>query len=264
VNGVRLRAVEGRDVRVALHQVGYEQKAYWRNPMAAVFTFAFPIIFLVVVGSSAGSSAVPGYTLRYDQYVVVAMLTFGLIAACYTNLAMAVCTRRETGVLKRMRGTPIAIGSYMGGLIGSVLIVVAILTVIVVSIGMAFYHLHFPYHLAAVLITLVVGIVTFCALGLAVTVIVPNADAAPAIVNGLYFPVVFISGVFYPLAQGSVLARIADWFPIFHMIRALASAFEGGPGSGLQVDDLAVMLAWAAGALFVTARRFRWEPRRPS
>jgi ABC-2 type transport system permease protein len=163
-----------------------------------------------------------------------------------------------------MRGTPIAIGSYMGGLIGSVLIVVAILTVLVVAIGMAFYHLHFPFHPGAVLVTLVVGIVTFCALGLAVTIIVPNADAAPAIVNGIYFPIVFISGVFYPLAQGSVLARIADWFPIFHMIRALVSAFEGGPGSGLRVGDLAVMLAWAAAALFITARRFRWEPRRPS
>ena len=235
------------DTRVAIAQVGYEQKAYWRNPMAAIFTFAFPIIFLLVVGGSAGPSRVPGYTLRYDQYIVVAMLTFGLIAACYTNLAMVICTRRESGVLKRMRGTPIAIGSYVAGLIGSVLIVVAVLTVLVVALGLAFYNLHFPYHPFAVVLTLVVGIITFCALGLAVTILVPNADAAPAIINGLYFPVVFISGVFYPLAQGSVLARIADWFPIFHMIRALVSAFEGGPGSGLRVGDLVVMAAWASG-----------------
>jgi ABC-2 type transport system permease protein len=135
--------------------------------------------------------------------------------------------------------------------------------VLVVGIGMAFYNLHFPFHPGAVLVTLLVGIVTFCALGLAVTILVPNADAAPAIVNGIYFPVVFISGVFYPLSQGSVLARIADWFPIFHMIRALVSAFEGGPGSGLRVGDLVAMLAWAVAALFITARRFRWEPRRP-
>ena len=146
---------------------------------------------------------------------------------------------------------------------GSVLIVVAILTVIVVSLGLAFYDLHFPYHPFAVVVTLFVGIVTFCALGLAVTVLVPNADAAPAIINGLYFPVVFISGVFYPLAQGSVLARIANWFPIFHMIRALVSGFEGGPGSGLRPGDLAVMAVWAAAALVFSARRFRWEPRRP-
>jgi ABC-2 type transport system permease protein len=249
------------DLLVAKDQVRYEQKAYWRNPMAAIFTFMFPIVFLVVVGTSAGSSRVPGTTLRYDQYTVVAMLTFGLIAASYTNLGMTICNRRETGVLKRMRGTPISVGSYVGGVIGSVLINVAILAVVVVSIGMAFYHLHFPYHVGATVLTLVVGIVTFGAIGVAVTVIVPNADAAPAVINGLYFPIVFVSGVFYPISNTSVLAHIADVFPIRHMIVALVSAFESGPGSGLRPGDLVVMLAWAAGALLFAARRFRWEPK---
>ncbi len=249
------------DLLVARAQVRYEQKAYWRNPMAAVFTLAFPVVFLIVVGTSAGSSSVPGTTLRYDQYTVVAMLTFGLIGACYTNLGMAICNRRDLGILKRMRGTPISIGSYIGGIIGSTLINVAVLAVVTVGIGMGFYHLHFPYHLAAVLLTLLVGIVTFGALGLAVTVIVPNADAAPAVINGIYFPVVFISGVFYPISNGSVLSKIADYFPVRHMIKALVSGFEGGPGSGLHPGDLAVMLIWAAAALVFTARRFRWEPR---
>ena len=86
--------------------------------------------------------------------------------------------------------------------------------------------------MAAVVVTLLVGIVTFCALGLAVTILVTNADAAPAVINGIYFPIVFISGVFYPLSNGSVLSRIADWFPIRHMILALVSAFEGDPGRG--------------------------------
>jgi ABC-2 type transport system permease protein len=182
MNGVRVRDVRTGDVKVALHQVRYEQMSYWRNPVAAVFTFAFPIVFLVVVGTSAGSSSVPGSTLRYDQYVCVAMLTFGLIAACCTNLAMTICNRRETGVLKRMRGTPIAIGSYIGGLIGSVLMVVSILTVLVVGIGMSSFHLHFPYHPGAVVVTLVVGIVTFCALGMAVT------NRAPAVPVGAEAP----------------------------------------------------------------------------
>ena len=203
----------------------------------------------------------PGTTLEYNQYTVIAMLTFGLIAACYTNLGMAICLRRESGVLKRMRGTPIAIGSYVGGVIGSVIINVAILSVLVVGIGMSAYHLHFPYHLPATLLTLLVGIVTFCSLGLAVTTIVPNADAAPAVINGIYFPIIFISGVFYPIGDGSVLSKIADYFPIRHMINALVSAFERGPGSGLRGGDLMVMLVWAAAGLFVTARRFKWEPK---
>jgi ABC-2 type transport system permease protein len=249
------------DLLIAADQVRYEQKAYWRNPMAAVFTFLFPVVFLIVVGTSAGSFRVPGTTLRYDQYTVVAMLVFGLIAACYTNLAMAISLRRDSGILKRMRGTPISIGSYVGGIIGSVLINVALLTVVVVAIGMSVYHLHVPYHPGAAVITLLIGIVTFSALGLAVTVIVPNADAAPAVVNGIYLPVVFISGVFYPLSNGSVLSRIADWFPVRHMVVALVKSFESGPGSGLQVHDLVVMLVWAAAALVFTARRFRWEPK---
>jgi ABC-2 type transport system permease protein len=249
------------DLLIAADQVRYEQKAYWRNPMAAVFTFLFPVVFLIVVGTSGGSFRVPGTTLRYDQYTVVAMLVFGLIAACYTNLAMAISLRRDSGILKRMRGTPISIGSYVGGIIGSVLINVALLTAVVVAIGMSFYHLHFPYHPGAAVVTLLIGIVTFSALGLAVTVIVPNADAAPAVVNGIYLPVVFISGVFYPLSNGSVLSRIADWFPVRHMVVALVKSFEGGPGSGLQTHDLGVMLVWAAAALVFTARRFRWEPK---
>jgi ABC-2 type transport system permease protein len=249
------------DLLVAKNQVRYEQKAYWRNPMAAVFTFMFPVVFLVVVGTSAGASRVPGTSLKYDQYTVVAMLTFGLIAACYTNLGMTICLRRDSGVLKRMRGTPISIGSYMGGIIGNVMINVAILAVIVLGIGMVFYHLHFPYHVPALLVTLLVGIVTFCALGLAVTILVTNADAAPAVINGIYFPIVFISGVFYPLSNGSVLSRIADYFPVRHLITALVSAFESGPGSGLRVHDLVVLLIWAAAALYFTARRFRWEPK---
>ncbi len=80
-------------------------------------------------------------------------------------------------------------------------------------------------------------------------------------INGIYFPIVFISGVFYPISNGSVLSKIADVFPVRHMITALVHTFEGGPGSGLRGGDLVVMLAWAAGALVFAARRFRWEPK---
>ncbi len=249
------------DLQVALHQVGYEQKSYWRNPMAAVFTFMFPVVFLLVVGTSAGSSKIPGSTLHYNQYLVVAMLVFGLIAACYTNLGVTLCIRRDQGVLKRMRGTPIATVSYFGGIIGSILVNVVLLTVLVVAIGMVGYDLHFPFHPFAAVVTLLVGVVTFCALGLAVTVIISNGEAAPAVINGIYFPVVFISGVFYPISDSSVLSKIANYFPVRHMVKALVGAFEPGPGSGLQGRDLLVMLLWAAGGLVFAVRRFRWEPR---
>jgi ABC-2 type transport system permease protein len=249
------------DLLIARDQVRYEQKTYWRNPMAAVFTFMFPVVFLLVVGTSAGSSKIPDSTLRYDQYLVVAMLVFGVIAASYTNLGITLSIRRDSGVLKRMRGTPITAGSYVAGIIGSVVINVVFLTVLVVSIGMVGYHLHFPYHPLAAVLTLLVGVICFSALGLAVTVLVPNAEAAPAIINGIYFPVVFISGVFYPIANSSVLSKIATYFPVRHMVNGLVGAFEAGPGSGLRLGDLGMMLLWGVGALLFALLRFRWEPR---
>ena len=206
--------------------------------------------------------SIPDSTLRYDQYLVVAMLVFGLVAACYTNLGIMLSIRRDSGVLKRMRGTPMSPASYVGGIIGSVLINVGLLAILVVSIGMVGYNLHFPFHPLAVVVTLLVGVLTFSALGLAVTVIVPNAEAAPAVINGIYFPIVFISGVFYPIANNSVLSRIAAYFPVRHMVNALVGAFEGGPQSGLQGLGPPGDAAWAAAALVFAVTRFRWEPRR--
>ncbi|MHB1710487.1 MAG: ABC transporter permease [Acidimicrobiales bacterium] len=249
------------DLLIAKNQVIYEQKTYWRNPMAAVFTFMFPVVFLLVVGTSAGGGKIPDSSLRHNQYLVVAMVVFGLISACFTNLAVTLCVRRDSGVLKRMRGTPISIASYIGGVVGSVVINVVLITVLVVAIGMVGYNLHFPYHLAAALVTLLVGVLTFSALGLAITVIVPNGEAAPAVVNGIYFPVVFISGVFYPISNRSVLSEIATYFPVRHLVRALVGAFENGPGSGLQARDILVMLVWAVLGLAFALRKFRWEPR---
>jgi ABC-2 type transport system permease protein len=249
------------DLLIAKDQLRYEQKAYWRNPVAAVFTFMFPVVFLLVVGTGAGSGKVANSSLRDNQYLVVSMLVFGLISACYTNLGVTLCIRRDSGVLKRIRGTPISIGSYVGGIIGSVVINVALITLLVVGIGMAGYDLHFPYHLTAAVITLLVGVLTFCALGLAVTAIVPNGEAAPAVINGTFFPVVFISGVFYPINNESVLSQIATFFPVRHLVKGLVGAFENGPGSGLQVRDILIMLIWAVGALVFGLRKFRWEPR---
>ena len=249
------------DLLIAKDQVRYEQKIYWRNPMAAVFTFMFPVIFLLVIGTGAGSGKVHDTTLRYNQYLVVAMLVFGLVSACYINLGITLCIRRDSGVLKRMRGTPMSLLSYVAGIVGSVIINVALITILVVSIGMAGFNLHFPYHSGAAAITILIGVLTFSALGLAVTALVPNGEAAPAVINGTAFPIVFISGVFYPINNSSILAKIADFFPVRHLVKGLVGAFETGPGSGFQAGDILILLIWAAGAFAFALWKFRWEPR---
>ena len=130
-----------KQVRLALRQIGWEQKAYWRNPPAAVFTFAFPVIFLVVFSAINSDSRVgpPGQEVKFTQYYVPAIAAFGVISACYTNLAFTMAVRRDTGLLKRKRGTPLSASTYLAGLIGNALVNALILVVVTLLAGKVLY-----------------------------------------------------------------------------------------------------------------------------
>ncbi|MDQ2942343.1 MAG: ABC transporter permease, partial [Candidatus Dormibacteraeota bacterium] len=113
------------------------------------------------------------------------------------------------------------------------------------------------------LLTLVVGAATFSALGVAITSVIPNADAAPAVVNASVLPLLFISNVFIPLQNPPAwLDLLSKIFPIRHFADALVSSFFQLNGSGLQTNDLLVLAAWGLGGLIVAVRFFSWEPRR--
>ena len=254
---MRLLALLGR-------QIGYEQKLYWRSPSSAVFTFAFPILLLVIFATlnQAETIRVLG-GIRYNQYYVPGIVAFGVISACYTNLAIALCFRRDTGVLKRIRGTPLPPWVFMAGTIGSSLVVSLLLVALTTSVGVLGYGVTFPGRWGALLLTLGVGAFCFCGLGLAMTVVISTATASPAIVNGVLFPLLFISGTFYPVAATSLPGRIASVFPIRYFEQAMFAVFDPrSTGSGLEPVSLLVMLGWGVVALAVAVKRFRWEPRR--
>ncbi len=254
-------------VALSAHQLRYEQKSYWRNPASAVFTFAFPVIFLLLFGSlNTGSTIDFLGGLKWNQYYIAGILCFGVISASFTNLAMTVCIRRDEGVLKRLHGTPLPASSLFGGLLLNSLVIAAILTAILMSIAVAFFDVTFPGHWGALIAALAVGTAAFCALGVAVACVIPHADAAPAIVNGILFPVLFISGVFFPVKGGSVLTTVGNIFPVRHFVNAVFAAFDPriahGMGHGWSWGDLAVVAAWGVAGAVVAVRRFRWDPRR--
>lgn len=252
------------DVTLVAHQIRYEQKSYWRNPQSAFFTFAFPIMFLVIFASlNKGSRIAELGNISYNQYYIPAIIAFGVMSACYTSLAIGLTNRRETGVLKRLRGTPLPAWTYFSGLLANSVIISVLLTVLTVGVGVAFYSVHLPYHVLPLLAGLVLGAATFCALGVAVSTLAPNAEAAPAIVQFPFFALAFISGTFFPAPKGSFIAALADYFPLVHFTKAVFTPFNPlATGSGFAGRDLLILGAWAVGATVVAVRRFRWAPRR--
>ncbi|MFL6139764.1 MAG: ABC transporter permease [Frankiaceae bacterium] len=246
------------------HQVRYEQKNYWRSPQSAFFTFAFPIMFLVIFASlNKGARIKELDDISFNQYYIPSIMAFGLMSACYTNLAIALATRRDEGILKRLRATPLPNWAMFAGLTGNALVTSSILVVLTLGVGVAGYDVHPPYHVLPLVVALLLGVVAFCALGVAVSALVPTAEAAPAIVNFPFFLLTFVSGTFFHVPEGSTLVRIADAFPLIHLNRAVFAPFDPtAHGGGWRWHDLLVLALWAAGGTVVAVRRFRWEPRR--
>jgi ABC-2 type transport system permease protein len=249
------------DLQLLGRQVGWEQRSYWRNPAAAGFSFVFPILIMVIFASTSGNNTISELgNINYTQYYIPSIVAFGIMGVTFTNLAITVTFKREAGTLKRVRGSPLPSWIYLGGLIGNSVVVGILLTILVITFGMIAYSVTFPGNVVALILTLVVGAACFCALGLATTTIIPNADAAPAVVNLVFFPLLFISGTFFPIAKDSALTKIAGVFPVRHFITGTFAAFDPHARSSLRGGDLLVMAVWGAVGLVVANRRFRWEP----
>jgi ABC-2 type transport system permease protein len=252
---------------LGLRQVRYENRAFWRNPPAAFFTFAFPLMFLVIFNLVFGSDDVTLFGQRVSgaTFYVPAITTFAVITASYTNLSIGVTFAREQGTLKRIRGTPLPSWAWFFGRILHAVLVAALLVIIVVAFGRVFYDVEIPGHtLPAFVVSLAVGAASFCALGLAATTIIPDEQAAPAVVNAIILPLLFVSDVFIPLDDAPAWLRtFANVFPVRHFSQALLrSYFPFEKGSAFHGADLAVMAAWGLFGVAVAMKFFRWEPRR--
>jgi ABC-2 type transport system permease protein len=253
-----------RTLGLTASQVRYVNKAFWRNPASAFFTFAFPLMFLVIFTALLGHGTVrlPGRTVHQSTYYVAAMAAFAVITACYNNIAMSITFQREAGVLKRTDGTPLPGIAFLGARVLHALLVAVLLVVITVAFGRALYGADVPTGttLLRFLAMLVVGAASFSALGFAVTALIPNADASAAIVNASILPLLFLSGIFIPLGATapSWIVWVARIFPVRHFAAGMQAGFLG---TAFSWTDVLVVAAWGLGGLLLAIRFFSWEPR---
>ncbi len=252
---------------LALRQARYEMLAFRRNPASVFFTFVFPLMFLVIFNLVFGDQeiAVEGGEIDTSTFYVPGIVGLTVISACYTNIAISISFARDRGQLKRVRGTPLPAIAFLLGRILQATMASVLLVALVLAVGVAFYGVEPPFdRLPAFVITLLIGAMAFCALGLAVTALIPNADAAPAVVNASILPLLFISNIFIPTSNApNWLNDFASFFPVVHFATALHLAFDPFVvGSGFDTKGLIVMAVWGLLGVAASMRYFTWEPRR--
>jgi ABC-2 type transport system permease protein len=249
---------------LTLSQFRYVNKAFWRNPASAFFTFVFPLMFLAIFTALLGNGDIVlgGRKIALSTYYVAGMTAFAVITACYNNIAIGLTFQRDLGVLKRTNGTPLSATVYLTARVLHALFVSVLLVVITVSFGSLVYRAEPPrgVDLARLLAVLAVGAVSFCALGFAVTAVIPNGDAAAPIVNATILPLLFLSGIFIPIGDDapSWLTWTARIFPVKHFSDGIQAGFVG---TAFHWNDVLIVAAWGLAGLLLAMRFFSWEPR---
>jgi ABC-2 type transport system permease protein len=248
------------------HQFRFELRGFLRNRQARFFTVLLPIVFLVIFVAVFGNHTVKlpsGARIKTSTYYIPGLTALGIISAAFNNLVIAVVTQRESGILKRRRSTPVPAYVLIVGR-GLVSIVLALfMCALMMAIGSIFFSATVPTHtLPGVAAAAIIGSISFCTAGYAVSTFIRDEDSAQPIIQIILLPLYFISGVFVPESQiPTWLSNIAAIFPVKHLASALILAYDPRTtGAGFSWPDLAVMTAWGIGGLAVALWRFSWYP----
>jgi ABC-2 type transport system permease protein len=246
-------------VTLLLHEIRTQLRLYWRSRELAFFTFLLPLILFVLLGSVYGHDTIDG--IRGSNYLEAGMLGYGVVSVAFAGLAIFMVIRRESGILKRVRATPLPAWAYVTAVLTATLAAFAANAAALIVLGRVLFSVPFPDRWLSLVLTLLLGALAFAAMGLGLTVVVRSAEGSSAAVNAIYLPMSFISGSFFsPHSFPQFLRAIADVLPLTYFIRLIRDVMLHGHQFWDRPGDIAVVAAWGAAGAIVALSRFRWAP----
>lgn len=241
-------------MRMLANLTWIELKLLLREPFAVVFTFAFPLITLVVISGvfeaddPAFRSATPSdYYLA--SYIGVVIAAVGLIA-----LSVHVAAYAERGILRRFHASSIPVGMVLGAqlIVGTVMAIVG--SVVLIIAGRLIYDANLAEQPFDVLAAFAISVVSFLALGLAIALVARNARAAQAIGMMLFFPMFLLSGAGPPRSvMSSAMETVSNVLPLTFVVQSLQDPWLG---FGRDTTSLLLLAAIAVISLAVAAGTF--------
>lgn len=258
-------------VRIGLSRVVPELKMFYRRPEQLALTFSMPAVICVLLGSIF-SAKVPGTQTSAGAVIAASMLAYGIMSTSFINLGIGIAADRETGALRRLRGTPATASSYFIGKIMLVAIASFAEAVILLLVGVMIFRLHLPtdvFGWFTLTWVFLLGIVSCSLLGIFVSNLASNALSAAVITNGPAVGLQFLSGTYVPLmVLPTWMLIIGSFFPVKWMAQGFRSVllppqmvvFEPA-GSWEHGRTFLVLAAWSIVGLLACLSVFRWSDR---
>jgi ABC-2 type transport system permease protein len=247
-------------MRLFFHELRAQQKLFWRSRELAFFTFALPVILYFLLGSVYGDDEVDG--VPGADYLLAGMLGYGAASTAFAGLAILLVIRREQGILKRLRATPLPASTYLAAVLSSIVLIFALESVLMIAIGRVGFDTPLPARPLSLAVALLLGAISFAAMAVGLSGLVRSAEGASAVVNAIYLPVSFISGAFFsPESFPAFLEAIANVLPLTYFIELVRDVMLHDSEIWDEPTALGVVAAWGVVGLVAAVRSFRWEPR---
>jgi ABC-2 type transport system permease protein len=245
-------------VSLFAHQLAYEQRVFWRSREAAVFIFVFPLLLYTLLASvySDDIDGVPS-----ADVLLAGLFGYGAANTAFAGLAIILVGRREAGVLKRLRSTPLPPATYIASVLVSTLVVFALQAVALLGLGSLLFGASAPANAIGFAGAVVLGVACFAGMGVGAAALVRSAEGSSAVVNVVVLPMAFLSGSFGPTENlPAVLEVVADVLPLTYFLDVVNGVYLDGESLFADPGALAVVAAWGAAGLVVAARRIIWIP----
>jgi ABC-2 type transport system permease protein len=254
------------DMRLVFTQTRYQLTSLARNRRALIFIVVFPVLLLVMFNSifvsGSDSTELDGVRVSAQAYFTGGMLAYAIMLSAFSQLAIALVTQRESGQLKRLRGTPVPAWTFIIATVLRSVVTVGGMAVVLLGIARLAYGVEISGEaLAEIALYVVLGTATMCSLGIAATAIASDVDSASAALPLVVVTLALISGIFVPVDQlPGWLEEIARIFPVYHLVTGLQTALGSTGDTALDAGNAAVLAVWGLWGIVFSARRFRWEP----
>jgi ABC-2 type transport system permease protein len=246
-------------VKSFAHQLRWEQLLFWRSREAAVFGFLFPLLLFALLTAVYDGEI---YGKPASWALLAGMLGYGAANTAFAVLALMIVGRREMGILKRIRSTPLPPAVYLAAVLTSILVVFALQAAALFVLGRLLKSTPWPAHLFSLVLALTLGAAAFAALGLAITGFIRSVEGSSAVVNIIILPMAFLSGSFGPTGDyPQALRALGDVLPLKYFLDAVNGIYLHGEELWDEPTAVAVLAGWGALGMVIALRKFRWEPR---
>jgi ABC-2 type transport system permease protein len=257
--------------RVGLARGGVELRQFFRSKEQVVFTFTFPALILILLGSIFNGTF-EGTGVTSGQVYTASMAGAGIISTSFINLGIGVAQDRDDHTLKRLRGAPIPAAAYFIGKIVLVFVCSIAEVVVLVAVGMALYGVTLPDSAdrwVTFAWVFLLGTISCSLLGITISSIARSAQAAAPVVNLPYVSLQFLSGVYIPISALPVwMISVGSLFPIKWVAQGFRSVFlpdsmmsMEAAGSWEHGKTALVLGAWCVIGVVLCLLTFRWTNR---